>query len=959
MKYIKSYIPNVFLLFIMSIFLPFLCSAESVVRNENGSLVIENRDFKYEVTPQGRNLHFIDKATGKDYLDSSAESYAATVTVAGTDYLVNSVVLKGSRLKFFFESSGVSAEINVEGNQEGVIFEIIKVVGDVEAFNFLNIPLTLEGVPNEPFATCALSMNLETHVRQLPALQTHLWATCYNRFGMEGAKITLIGTPMEDILPRIRAVMQNAEDIPYSTAGGAWAKMSEEGRGSYHFNYGSLTEETVDEWIEMCSSVGFNQIDNHGGGKDFFKFGSLELNPEKWPDGWEHFKRINKRLHDAGISSIFHTYAFFIDKNSKYVTPVPSEDLAYFRTFTLAESMSDTDTVIVVNESTENISTLTGFLVQNSRTLKIGNELIEFDAVTKTPPYKFTGCKRGLNGTRVASHRVNEKAHHLKEMFGLFVADPESDLFVEIAHNHARIVNENNFDGIYLDAIDGSRILADKEYYWYYSTKFVIEIMKALDRPVGMEMSMMEHHWWHYRSRWQAWDTPRRGFKNFIDFHSDNINGGLLLPMHLGWWLNFTWGPPQAERTFPDDIEYLCCKMIGHDAGLSLLGGVSEKEVTKYPSFRRLNAIIKQYEGLRHEKYFGEDIKKLLRQPGKEFTLFQENDASWNFKPVVYHKQKVLGINQPSSSWIVDNGFDSQPVKFRIESLMSVKSYDDPDNIVLADFSASDEFSNTGAAEGVSGEIIHSNEKTLDGESGGIFKANNSGVSPRNGSWICMKKEFEPWLDLSQHKALGVWIKGDGNGEILDFRHGGPFHLSHGAIAGHYVKIDFIGWRYFELVELESSEFTNYIWDNSSVMGNLYQSHHTWMDFKSINEFQLWYNNLPEGKESNCIIGPVKAIPMISGIIENPSIKIGEEIITLQVTLESGMYIEFKSVEDCKLYGANGEFIENVPVQGKIPVLKNGRNHVSFTGNSPTGINPRIQVTVMSEGKPLNNTHLH
>jgi hypothetical protein len=130
----------------------------------------------------------------------------------------------------------------------------------------------------------------------------------------------------------IRDVMINAKDIPHSNAGGAWAQQSKEGFGSYLMNFGTLTEDTVDEWIKMCKSLGFTQIDNHGGGK-FFRFGDFELDPEKWPDGWDNFKRINKRLHDAGISSIFHTYAFFIDKNSKYVTPVPREDLGYFNCF--------------------------------------------------------------------------------------------------------------------------------------------------------------------------------------------------------------------------------------------------------------------------------------------------------------------------------------------------------------------------------------------------------------------------------------------------------------------------------------------------------------------------------------------------------------------------------------------------------------------------------------------------
>jgi hypothetical protein len=143
---------------------------------------------------------------------------------------------------------------------------------------------------------------------------------------LNGAKIALVGVPQKQILPVIRSIMEHAEGIPRSNKGGAWAQMSKEGYGSYLMNFGTLTEETVPEWMEMCSNLGFNQIDSHGGGSDFFKFGDFELNPEHWPDGWQHFKRINDRLHDAGISSIFHTYAFLSTKirNTLHQSPVPT-----------------------------------------------------------------------------------------------------------------------------------------------------------------------------------------------------------------------------------------------------------------------------------------------------------------------------------------------------------------------------------------------------------------------------------------------------------------------------------------------------------------------------------------------------------------------------------------------------------------------------------------------------------
>ena len=949
-------------------------------------IVIENDCFSYEIGQEGKNLHFTDKATGKDYLVPDSVSYCASITKDQKHYNVTSVSLKGSHLLLKFGNTGVTGDILVSKAKDRIILKVISVAGTVESLTFLNIPLKLGGMPYEPFAACALSMNLFTHVRQLPALQTHLWATCYKRFGMKGAKITLLGVPMKNILPVIREVMSQAKDIPHSDKGGAWAQMSKEGYGSYLMNFGTLNEATVDEWVKMCHSLGFNQIDSHGGGSDFFKFGDFELNPQKWPEGWKSFKRINARLHDAGISSIFHTYAFFIDKNCKYVTPVPSEDLAYFNTFTLAEPFKEGDTEMVVKESTENITTITGFFVRNSLSLRIGSELIEFSGVTHTPPYKFTGCKRGANGTKVSSFNVNEKVFHLREMFGRFVPGPETALFDEIARHTAEIVDDCGFDGIYLDAIDGSDILGGDENFWYYGTKFIFEIAKNLKRPVGMEMSSMSHQWWHYRSRWQAWDRPVRGYKRFVDIHSAAIksprlfltqeiksnenehglwrghtplinkyapveNGGLLLPLHFGWWGNQTWNPPQVEPTFPDDVEYLCCKMIGNNAGVSMLGGVDEKNLDANPLFRRLIAIIKQYEELRHKNYFNDSIRTLLRQPGKEFTLFQEKNGEWNFKPITYQKHKVAGPAHSSSQWIVNNSFEDQPVKLRIEPLMSVKPYNDPANVVLSDFLHPGEFTNEGNAAGVSGEIKTSTEKSKGGGTSGLFFAHSSGASPREGSWVRMEKKFEPGLDINKNQALGVWVKGDGNGQLLNFRIESPKHLSHGAHGDHFVKIDFTGWKYFELVEIESSEFSDYIWPDSGFY--VYDSYRHTVLFNNVDKLQLWYNNLPEGKDVACQVGPVKALPLVPITIDNPSVKVLGEEITFPVRMESGMYLEFRSQTDCKLYGSKGEFLQDVQVKSKIPTLRKGNNPVSFACNGTEGVSSRVQVTVISEGNPL------
>ncbi len=976
-KSLKTWIHPVLFFFLIS-FITYNCKSD-----ESGNILIKTHGFIYEIGKDGTNFHFIDKKTGVDYLAKENDSKCAYIIFDGQQYDITSLSLKKGHLYMDFGISDIQAVIEIKRNRDNVRFRVVTVNGEPESLVFLNVPLNLEGMPYEPFAACVLSMNLYTHVRQLPALQTQLRAACYQRFGFEGAEITLIGVPGEKMTATIRKVIKNADDIPFSDKGGAWALMQKEGYGSYLMNFGTLTEETIDDWISMCRNLGFNQIDNHGGGS-FFRFGDFVLNKEKWPEGWEAFKRINARLHDEGISSIFHTYAFFIDKNSEYVSPVPHENLGSFRSFTLARPVNEDDTEIVVEESTEDISIITGFFVRNSLSLRIGTELIEFSDVTRVPPYTFTGCRRGVLGTKASPHAEGDTAFHLREMFGRFVPDPESPLFDEIAKKTANIVSECNFDGLYFDAIDGSDILGGEENFWYYGTKFIFEVARHLKKPVGMEMSSMSHHWWHYRSRWQAWDRPVRGYKRFVDIHSAAIkstrlflpaeirsnenehglwrghtplidkyaaveNGSLLLPLHFGWWGNQTWNPPQVEISFPDDIEYLCCKMIGNNAGLSMLGGVDEKTLAANPLFKRLIPIIKQYEELRHENYFNDSVRALLRQPGKEFSLFKEENGKWNFKPVSYDKHKVSGLNHPSAEWKVKNNFREQAVKLRLEALMSVKPFNDPDNVVLAEFHAPGEFKYEGSAQGISGDINTNTGKT--GEPTGIFYANNSSDNPREGMWIKMEKKFEPSLNIINNKALGVWVKGDGNGQLLNLRLESPKHLSHGARGDHFIKIDFSGWKYFELVEIESSEFSNYIWPDSGFY--VYDSYRHQVNFNYVDKLQLWYNNLPPGKEVNCEIGRIKALQMVPFSISKPALTIGDDTIIFQANMESGMYLEFMGANDCKLYGPKGEFIQDVNFEGNIPVLKKGDNVVSFSCNGPQEINTRMQITVISEDKAL------
>ncbi len=105
--------------------------------------------------------------------------------------------------------------------------------GDVDSLTFLNIPLTLNGAPDEPFGACALSLNLIMRVDALPALQRDLHASCEKKFGLVGAKVAIIGAPMPRMLPSLQEALAGASELPVCKVAGPWAR-------EVPFNHGSL-----------------------------------------------------------------------------------------------------------------------------------------------------------------------------------------------------------------------------------------------------------------------------------------------------------------------------------------------------------------------------------------------------------------------------------------------------------------------------------------------------------------------------------------------------------------------------------------------------------------------------------------------------------------------------------------------------------------------------------------------
>jgi len=952
-------------LLLLVFMLPIFGSVVSSAAENPKPIEIENEYARYIIGPDGTNLHFTDKQARRDYCLNEPASKFAHITKNGTEYYASSVASRDGKIEVQFSNSNITAVIEIISHPDYFSLRVLSISDtSIDKLTFLDIPLTCVGKTTEPFQFCALALNLQTNVVALPGPMNRLEAEAFQRFGFPGAQAAVIACPKGKMLDIMKKVVTDSNQLPQSPLGGPWAKEAENNRGSYNIDREGITLGNVDRWIEVTKSIGATTIDFHGGKS--FRFGDCYPNPKLYPNGFADLKAVIDRLHQAGIKAGLHTYSFFMDKQCPWITPVPDPRIAKDAVFTLAESVTDQDTIIPVVESTSEMSTIIGFHVRNSVTLQVDDELITYSSIEKKSPFAFASCLRGAYGTKIATHKKGAKVYHLKELFQRFAPDGDSTLFTEVADKTAQAYNKCGFDMIYLDALDGADVIAGRENAWHYGSKFVFELVKRLEKPAILETSTFYHHLWYARSRLRAWDVPQRGAKRMIDMHciaNEQEYANTLLPLQLGWYAAFTWNGIQPERTFPDDIEYLCCKCLADDCSLSWLQGFDPDSFSKSHNSQRLASIIRNYEQLRLSNYFPESVKEKLRVRGNEFVLEQvSNDANgqWELRPAKYYKHKIEACDPCSNVWVVENEFCQQPLQVRIEALLSAEDYNSPDAIHLTDSNAVNDFTREESQRDVVSIFETVSTKTKGAPLSQCFAA-TSNYSDTKAAWAMTGKKFNPTLNLT-NRGLGVWIYGDNQGQILNFQLKAPLSYSVCAVSEHYVPIDFNGWKYFELIETEDDRALDYRWPYAcpevpiATKGEAYLiyafSLYFWsIDYGHIESLNLWYNNLPVGKKIKCYIAPIKALPLKNVKIKNPTIAIGDMSITFPVELETGSYIEFRSLTDCTVYDAQGEVIKQLKPLGEVPILQAGKNDLAFASDTAESLRPRARITVISKDK--------
>lgn len=921
-------------------------AASATGAQPSATITLETEFLRYSIGADARQQSFTDKATGKDYASAEAPPAIAYVKKGGQVRPPAGCTVEGDLIKVRFADPPSTVTLRAAARRRWLVFEVDAVEGEgVDEVAFGVTRVTMKGpasgmsgvVQGDEFSASARSLNLQTDCHLNTGGPPLFWPYATAQRGIVGAKVAVLGCPTSRLRPVLQELLK-AEGLPWSPLGGPFALDAEENRGSYVFAV--VSEKNVDEWIALARKAGLAQIHFIGWEKSL---GHYEPRADLFPSGLEGLKTAVAKIHAAGLRAGMHTLTGGISRNDPFVTPVPDKRLAKDGRFTLAADIDSAAATVPTVEPPGDLETSWQYSGR-CNVVQIGDELIEYRGLSQSPPCGLTGCRRGAFGTRAAPHAKGEPIHHLFAIYNTFQPDENSTLVDEVAECIARPFNACGFDMIYQDGAEG---MPGGPYGWAKMREAVFSRLKG---RVLVEASEWNYRSWTYHSRLGAYDYPHWGLKRFVDVHCHDAAAyrqASLLPSQLGWWAIL--GPTADHRgELPDELEYLCAKSLGNDMPMSFQG----IDVGARPPNARQDEyleMIGRYERLRLARAVPEAILERLRTPGEEVRLVAAGSGAWQFIPADYADHKVTSHDRSSASWTVRNRFGRQPLRLRIEALYSAAPFSSPDAVPLTFFEKGDELVPAGAAKGVTVSWSPSAEQPPEGGPAAEVSARST-LTDRRGSWAALRKTFSPPIDISKCGAVGLWIRGDGNGQLLNVQLTNPERFWP-AWAEHYVDVTFDGWQYVELHlrERDAHRFGDYVWPYGGTSA-VFRSP---LIRSSTSALAFYLNALPPGRQVRLALGPVKALPVRKVTLRNPSVMVGGAGVAFPVNLESGQYLEFEPPGRCIHRDERGAVVAQVTPRGDAPTLAPGENRLTLACEGPPDAAARALVTVITLGDPL------
>lgn len=693
--------------------------------NQN-QLDLETDYLKITIDDQGKLSSIYDKINLSELLHPSDSNYLLSVQVNDGIVLPNKMDIDeaSQHINLTYEQLEIKAQIQYSQNKDYITFELLdlsnakkadniiwgpymlnisetigETVGVVQNGQFamgiqaLNIK-TLGGYPSNPddtepaydiFATNNLTdiadsvkvlyrgqtarktnygSKLQAYTRnRLEDKVIPVWAhekytvKAYEDGGVIGSKIALFGSQPSEALKTIGTI-EVQEGLPHPEIDGEWAKTSAEATASYLIM--PFGVHSIDDAISLTKQAGLKYL-YHGG--PFTTWGHFKLNEKEFPENWESMKNLVSKAENQGIHLGVHTLSNFITTNDPYVSPIPDERLAKVGTTKLSKDINVSDNEIVIDDPT--------FFNQmknnNLHTVMVGKELIRYEAVSNSAPWKLLNCERGAFETEAAAHAKGREISKLMDHgYKTFLSNTE--LSKEIALRIADFCNQTNIRQISFDGLEGNWSNGMGQYSrqlfvntWYENLK------PELKGKVINDASNPGHYFWHLftRMNWgEPWYAGFRESQTQYRLMNQDYFDRNLMPNMLGW---FSLSPETSIM----DAEWLLARAAGFDAGFGL--ATSKEAVEKNGQIEKILEKIKNWEDARLSGAFDEMQKEKLKNIHNEFTLEGTGKGEWKLKEVhsVIH-QVIKMKKQPGEPLAKQlnfkNPYDAQPLNFLLSS---------------------------------------------------------------------------------------------------------------------------------------------------------------------------------------------------------------------------------------------------------------------------------------------------
>ncbi|MFC0390106.1 hypothetical protein ACFFJ8_01830 [Paenibacillus mendelii] len=482
-----------------------------------------------------------------------------------------------------------------------------------------------------------------------------------------GTKIALFGCAVDRVLQTIEAI-EIGEGLPHPMIEGEWGKTSPAANQSYVIT--DFSEATMADAVRYTKMAGLNYVYHPD---PFSQWGHFTLKPGSFPNGDDGLKACVELAEREGVKVGVHTLSNFTTLNDPYVTPVPDERLQFSGSARAVGSVGAEDREIEVSDPQPFGAGLF------RRSAKIGSELIEYDAVTESAPWKLLGVRRGTNGTAAAEHEAGAEIGRLWDHpYDVFF--PNIDLQDEYSRRIAELFRTTGLKQISFDGLEG---LYATGHDGYGVNRFVKMCYDGWGDDVINDASIVvPNYLWHIFTRFnwgEPWGAATREGQLEWRLSNQRYFARNFIPPMLGWFLVRS-ASERFEASALDEIEWVLSKAAGFGAGFALVADTAV--LRRNGNIEPLLASVREWEKARRAGAFTPEQRKRLREPKGDWHLEPDGEGRWKLYPVHFSKPLVcnpaeLQPGQPGGAdWVYFNPYADQPLKF---TLRVVPSYGNED----------------------------------------------------------------------------------------------------------------------------------------------------------------------------------------------------------------------------------------------------------------------------------------